>query len=508
MMIFAGFRFFPRFTMCLVALLMGHALEPTSVAGYDVPTPPAAPSQPRAFADYHGDRLAWNWRDNSSDEDGFKLWADQGTGAPQTLKTTTAAGVTSWTQTGLTPNTPYTFQVSAVRGGTESARSDALTTWTQIEIVRKLAASNIGADYATVTPVSTLSNLTTGLSGFIVEDPEPLGGSWSSGWRQDTSGVSFTGLTPNACHNFFARSRNAAGVETPTMTILQVYTLPLPPTMGHCLKCDQTTGTALTQGTAITFSNQFGFGLSSPHGNPWTVSDFRYVWDTSPTHTFTGTESLWSAGTLSKTPAVAGAYYIHLQARNNMRAVQPVTLDYGPFLINPSAAVLQTLTIASTHGIPAPAIGDWTVNAGTQVTASAPATAPDPSGTTRWVCTGWTASGAAPASGTGNSVTFNLTQPTAITWHWKAQYQLSVSVTPATAGVVISGDASSPAAGWYDVGAQVEVRAVANAGFCFAGWGGDLNGSNTTTMLQLDHPGAITAQFRVPNALRRWVIYQ
>jgi hypothetical protein len=79
------------------------------------------------------------------------------------------------------------------------------------------------------------------------------------------------------------------------------------------------------------------------------------------------------------------------------------------------------LTVSSARGAPTPVSG-W-FDSGTGITASVTSPAVGPSGT-QYVCTGWTGTGSVPSSGSGATVTFNITQPSNITWNWKTQYQV------------------------------------------------------------------------------------
>lgn len=83
-------------------------------------------------------------------------------------------------------------------------------------------------------------------------------------------------------------------------------------------------------------------------------------------------------------------------------------------------ALNPTLTIRSARGSAAPPVGTRLYPAGTRVTAAIVPMVTDAAGTV-WVCTGWTGTGSAPASGTDARVTFTLDQPTTITWQWMAR---------------------------------------------------------------------------------------
>jgi len=75
------------------------------------------------------------------------------------------------------------------------------------------------------------------------------------------------------------------------------------------------------------------------------------------------------------------------------------------------------LTVNSGHDTPNPTVGDHYYNNGSSVTCSV--TSPVTEGGTVWTCTGWTGTGSVPASGSGLSVTFSITQNSTITWNWQ-----------------------------------------------------------------------------------------
>jgi hypothetical protein len=94
---------------------------------------PTAPSSPGA-TNVTTNSISWTWHDNSSTETGFKVYADPGVGPPTNIRTTTAAGATSWdyspSPTGLDANTQYAFQVSATDGAIESTRTPNFAKYT------------------------------------------------------------------------------------------------------------------------------------------------------------------------------------------------------------------------------------------------------------------------------------------------------------------------------------------------------------------------------------------
>lgn len=293
-----------------------------------------APSGPSATT-VHMTSITWNWLDNSANETGFKVWVDAGAGAPTTLRTTTAPDVTNWIQNGLTPNTPYSFQVASTVYFNDSARTDLLTTYTMIEPLSGLIFSNAGPTSIDVAPGNSLSNLAGGLSGIYFANTTFA---VNSGWRQTASAWHCGGLTPNTYYNFTGKCRNGAGIERAPISA-SCYTLAAAPTVGLNVACDKTTGTFYGAGATFTFSNPAGFGSGTHGGAVGKVTEFRYAWDTATTHTFTGSESEWVLGMANPQFTVAtasGNYYLHLQSLNGDGVATPQTLNYGPFKVDAS----------------------------------------------------------------------------------------------------------------------------------------------------------------------------
>jgi hypothetical protein len=119
---------------------------------------------------------------------------------------------------------------------------------------------------------------------------------------------------------------------------------------------------------------------------------------------------------------------------------------------------------------------NWT-EAGTSINASVTSPALEPSGKTRYVCTGWIGTGSGPASGTSTAVTFTIDKPSIITWNWKTQYLLTVFTDPAGLNPQPTrnplGEAGPENGWWYDNGTRVNCTAQAVNGYVFDQWSVD-----------------------------------
>ncbi|GEM_PF-3129626 len=151
-----------------------------------------------------------------------------------------------------------------------------------------------------------------------------------------------------------------------------------------------------------------------------------------------------------------------------------------------------TLTVASAHGTPSPAVGSHTYVSGASVTCSVASPVAGATGT-RYVCTGYTGTGDLAAGGTGTSVTFTITQNSSITWTWQTEYQLTTAVSPAGAGTVTA----TPAGPWFVAGTSVSLQAAGNTGYTFSSWSGSVTGTTNPATLVMNAPASVTANFQV-----------
>src|SRR5207245_8312917 len=85
-------------------------------------TPPAAPTNLTAVA-ASSTQINLTWTDNSNNETAFAVWRTGG-GSAFARVAALAANSTSYTDRGLTPNTPYTYAVRAINNVGASAWSN------------------------------------------------------------------------------------------------------------------------------------------------------------------------------------------------------------------------------------------------------------------------------------------------------------------------------------------------------------------------------------------------
>ncbi len=152
----------------------------------------------------------------------------------------------------------------------------------------------------------------------------------------------------------------------------------------------------------------------------------------------------------------------------------------------------QKLTVVSDVGQTEPLPGQYEYDFGAEV-ASGVTNAILYAGldATQYVSMGWTGTGSAPASGVGtNTGNFNLTLPSVVTWLWRTNYHLGVTVT--------GGGTTDVGMAWVEAGTTATVHAVADPHRHFAFWSGDLDGASMTgavISVVMDRPRAVTAVF-------------
>jgi uncharacterized repeat protein (TIGR02543 family) len=153
--------------------------------------------------------------------------------------------------------------------------------------------------------------------------------------------------------------------------------------------------------------------------------------------------------------------------------------SYDPYLQIVYTQPIQQyyLTVSSPYDSPTPTSG-W-FNTGTLITASVTSPVAGPS-SIRYVCTGWTGTGNVPASGSGTSVSFTISQNSSITWNWKTQYLLTVLTSPGGLNPPPTrnptGEAGPTNGWWYDTSVSVTLTAQSVTGYTFDYW--DVDGSS------------------------------
>ena len=148
------------------------------------------------------------------------------------------------------------------------------------------------------------------------------------------------------------------------------------------------------------------------------------------------------------------------------------------------------LIVASDYGDPTPGVGTTAVEVidRNEVSCSLSGTNILLSPGVRSVCSGWTGTGSVPASGTGTNVMFSIEEDSSITWNWRKENQIAVSV--AGAGTSDFGTQ------WVADGSTATVSIVPSTPLFAVSLAGDADGATVdgaTLSIPSDRPREIEA---------------
>lgn len=293
------------------------------------------PQTPTAFAHTANttSTIAWTWTDNATVETQYDV--HDAAHSPVMGCTNLAADSQSCTETGLTANTQYTRHPN-VTDGNGNTDGTGTSAYTSIEAPSGITFGTVTATSIVVSGTGSFTNLSTASSGIYFQESAT---STNSGWLTTNSWTK-NSLIANTQYSFQAKTRNGDADETSLTSAATKYTLSLTPNVAG----SRTTATWYSSG-AFPFTNLAGWAGAG-------VQYYRYVWDTSATHTFTGSESTWGdvnancpggtctdAGTtLSQTATSdSNSWYLHTQSFNGDDVANGTGTDYGPYYFDAGA---------------------------------------------------------------------------------------------------------------------------------------------------------------------------
>lgn len=182
----------------------------TKIASFSLPgctgpvTPPAAPRN--LAATLVGSSASLTWTDDATSETGYRVERSSGSGFVAVASL--AAGATSWTDSGLSASTTYTYRVVATNSGGSSDPSNLASIVTPPAL---LAPSNLSATPLGQTSVSLTWTDNAGIgSGYSVERATSLTGTWTLLTQTaNGNGYTVTGLRKNTTYYFRIRALGA-----------------------------------------------------------------------------------------------------------------------------------------------------------------------------------------------------------------------------------------------------------------------------------------------------------
>ncbi|MBI5467234.1 MAG: LysM peptidoglycan-binding domain-containing protein [Candidatus Kerfeldbacteria bacterium] len=278
--------------------------------------------------------IAWTWTDNAT-ADTSNVIHDSSHIVKCTTGAVSGTGSTgTCTETGLSANTQYTRHPNAVDadGNTDGP---SMSAYSAVEAITSISPSTASSTTLTV-GASSVTNLGVGQTAVYYDDTTS---GQNSGWITTTTWLE-TGLQPNTTYAIRAKSRNAEGVETAFSSTSNFYTTAAAPN----LTPGRSTSTWYNAGN-FTFTNAIPWGDGG-------VQYYAYIWDTTPTHNFSGGDGLIWADQVSHCPgggcdvtnatlslpatSDGASWYIHVQAYD-LTETGWDNADYGPFYFDATA---------------------------------------------------------------------------------------------------------------------------------------------------------------------------
>ena len=180
------------------------------------PTPvPGAPTNLTATA-ISSSQINLAWTDNATNETGFKIERCQNAGCSNFAEiATVGANVTTFSNTGLTASTSYSYRVRATNLGGDSAYSNTASATTQAAQTVPTAPSNLTATAVSSSQINlSWSDNSNNETGFKIERCQ---GGGCTGFVQiaqvgaNVTTFSNTGLSSNTRYRYRVRAFNAVG---------------------------------------------------------------------------------------------------------------------------------------------------------------------------------------------------------------------------------------------------------------------------------------------------------
>jgi RHS repeat-associated protein len=225
----------------------------------------AIPTAPTALTDniVSGTQVNLSWTDNSSDEDGFKIEQKIGTGSFAEIATL-GANITTYSNTGLTAGTNYTYRIRAYNTGGNSAYTNEITvTPPTVPVAPTLLTAN--AVSGSQIDLSWTDN-SNDESGFKIEQKTGTGSfAEIATLGANITTYSNTGLTAGTNYTYRIRAYNTGGNSAYSNEItVTPPTVPVAPTL---LTANAVSGSQIDLSWTDNSSNESGFKIEQKIGS-------------------------------------------------------------------------------------------------------------------------------------------------------------------------------------------------------------------------------------------------
>jgi len=159
------------------------------------PPPPSAPSNLAASA-VSASQVQLTWTDNSNNETGFQIERALSIGGPWTQIVTTAAGTTSYGDSGLLASTLYYYRIRATNAAGDSPYSNQAVASTLAGSTNPAAPNNLTAVAVSLSQIDLYwSDNANNETGFAIERATSSSGPWTQVGTMGVNATSYTDLT-------------------------------------------------------------------------------------------------------------------------------------------------------------------------------------------------------------------------------------------------------------------------------------------------------------------------
>jgi uncharacterized delta-60 repeat protein len=230
------------------------------VSQVTLPPIPSPPTNLRVQS-FTASQVVINWADNSSDETGFEVYRSTLNNTNYVLIQTTAANVTTFTNTGLSGSTVYFYRVRAINTGRSSAYSNEISQTTLFNEPTNLAVQSFTTSQIVIAWTDNSSNET----GFEIYRSLVNNTAYALIQITGANVTSFTntGLTPSTNYYYKVRAVNSSGSSSFSNEVNQT-TLSNPPSN---LTAMLTSSSQVLLNWTDNASNETGFEIHRSVGN-------------------------------------------------------------------------------------------------------------------------------------------------------------------------------------------------------------------------------------------------